>query len=116
MHSTGCDERHARFNDTLYQLEPDTKDAPGALRDLLAVRTIARLTDPGLLGRGPADPARLDEAEDFLLRLRSIVHLERTRNLNILSHELQEKAAQAIEATLCTNLSDDAHKRGPPTA
>ena len=90
------DERHARFNGTLYQLEPDTKDAPGALRDLLAVRTIARLTDPGLLGRGPADPARLDDAEDFLLRVRSVVHLERKRNQNVLSHELQETAAQAL--------------------
>ena len=64
------DERHAKFNGTLYQLEPDTKDSPGALRDLLAVRTIARLTDPALLGHGPADPARLDEAEDFLFRIR----------------------------------------------
>ena len=91
------DERHAKFNDTLYQLEPDTKDAPGALRDLLAVRTIARLTDPELLGHGPADPARLDEAEDFLLRIRSIVHLERKRNQNVLSHDLQEKAAHLLE-------------------
>jgi [protein-PII] uridylyltransferase len=90
---TLIDERHGKFNDTLYQLEPDTKDSPGALRDLLAVRTIARLTDPALLGHGPADPARLDEAEDFLFRIRSIVHLERNRNQNILTHELQEKAA-----------------------
>ncbi len=29
------EERHAKFNATLYQLEPDVKDAPGALRDLL---------------------------------------------------------------------------------
>jgi [protein-PII] uridylyltransferase len=90
---TLIDERHGKFNSTLYQLEPDTKDSPGALRDLLAVRTIARLTDPTLLGHGPADPARLDEAEDFLFRIRSIVHLERNRNQNTLSHELQEKAA-----------------------
>ena len=90
------DDRHEKFNGTLYQLEPDTKDAPGALRDLLAVRTIARLTDPELLGRGPADPARLDDAEDFLLRVRSHVHLERKRNQNVLSHELQETAAQAL--------------------
>jgi len=61
-------------------------------QDLLAVRTIARLTDPALLGHGPADPARLDEAEDFLFRVRSIVHLERNRNQNTLTHELQEKA------------------------
>ena len=90
------DERHAKFNGTLYQLEPDTKDAPGALRDLLAVRTIARLTDPALLGHGPADSARLDEAEDFLLRVRAIVHLEWKRNQNVLNHELQERAAQTL--------------------
>lgn len=93
------DDRHAKFNNTLYQLEPDIKDAPGALRDLLAVRTIARLTDPGLLGHGPADPARLDDAEDFLFRIRSIVHLERNRNQNLLSHELQEKVAQTLAYT-----------------
>src|SRR5437763_15624311 len=40
------DERHARFNDTFYQLEPDAKDAPGALRDVCAARTIAAITDP----------------------------------------------------------------------
>ena len=90
------DDRHAKFNGTPYQLEPDTKDAPGALRDLLAVRTIARLTDPALLGNGPAEPARLDEAEDLLFRIRSILHLERHRNYNLLSHELQEKASQIL--------------------
>src|SRR5688500_12142738 len=52
------EERHAQFNDTLYQLEPDVKEAPGALRDLMAARTIAALTDPLLLQRGPADPGR----------------------------------------------------------
>src|SRR5580704_11387321 len=36
-------ERHARFNDTFYQLEPDVKNAPGALRDLWAARTIGAL-------------------------------------------------------------------------
>jgi [protein-PII] uridylyltransferase len=84
------DDRHAAFNDTLYQLEPDVKDAPGALRDLTALRTIAGLTDAALLDRAPADRATLDEAEDFLLRIRSILHLEARRNRNVLSHELQE--------------------------
>jgi [protein-PII] uridylyltransferase len=96
---TLIDDRHAKFNGTLYQLEPDTKDSPGALRDLLAVRTIARLSDPALLGHGPADPARLDEAEDFLFRVRSIVHHERNRNQNVLSHELQEKSSQLLGYT-----------------
>jgi [protein-PII] uridylyltransferase len=90
------DERHARFNATLYQLEPDVKDAPGALRDLTATRTIALLTDPLLLRRGPADAARFEDAEDFLLRVRSTLHLECGRNQNVLSHELQERTADTL--------------------
>jgi [protein-PII] uridylyltransferase len=90
------EQRHAAFNGTLYQLEPDVKDAPGALRDLAAARTIALLTDPLLLRRGPADPARFDDAEDFLLRVRSTLHLEGERNQNVLSHELQERTADVL--------------------
>jgi [protein-PII] uridylyltransferase len=94
--NTLIDDRYARFNSTLYQLEPDVKEAPGALRDLTAMRWIAALTDPSLLRRGPEDHARLDEAEDFLLRVRSILHFESKRNHNTLSHELQEKAADVL--------------------
>ena len=90
------EERHTKFNATLYQLEPDVKEAPGALRDVMAARTIAALTDPLLLRRGPADPGRFEDAEDFLLRVRSILHLEAGRNQNVLSHELQEKTAEVL--------------------
>jgi [protein-PII] uridylyltransferase len=94
--NTLIEDRYALFNSTLYQLEPDVKEAPGALRDLTAMRWIAALTDPSLLRRGPEDLARLDEAEDFLLRVRSILHLETKRNSNTLSHPLQEKAAELL--------------------
>src|SRR5258706_2169999 len=90
------DEPHASFNDTFYQLEPDVKDAPGALRDLWAARTIAALTDPALLDRGPADRTRLDDAEEFLLRLRSILHVQHKRNKNDLNHEIQEPVATVM--------------------
>jgi len=90
------DERHAQFNDTLYQLEPDIKDAPGALRDIMAARTIASLTDPSLLRQGPEGPERLADAEDFYLRLRSILHLEGKRNQNVLTHSLQERSAEVL--------------------
>jgi [protein-PII] uridylyltransferase len=90
------DVRHAAFNDTLYQLEPDVKEAPGALRDLSATRTIALLTDPLLLRKGPTEPARFDDAEDFLLRVRSILHHEGGRNQNVLGHELQERTAELM--------------------
>ena len=87
------DARHAQFNATLYQLEPDVKDAPGGLRDISAARTVAAVTDPFLLQRGLEDLPRLELAEDFLLRVRSVLHLERHRNDNVLGHELQERLA-----------------------
>jgi [protein-PII] uridylyltransferase len=89
-------DRHARFNDTLYQLEPDVKEAPGGLRDLFGAQAIAKLTDPALLVLGGAGPRALDDAEEFLLRVRSILHLETKRNSNVLSHELQERAAERL--------------------
>lgn len=89
-------ERHARFNDTLYQLEPDVKEAPGALRDLFAAQTIAKLTDPDLLRQGGPDFRVLEDAEEFLLRVRSVLHAETRRHHDVLSHELQEKAADRL--------------------
>jgi len=86
--------RHARFNNTLYQLEPDVKEAPGGLRDLFAAQTIANLTDPALLGH--TQPRAIEEAEEFLLRVRSILHLEARRHHNVLSHELQERVASRM--------------------
>ncbi|HUC33620.1 MAG TPA: HD domain-containing protein, partial [Ilumatobacteraceae bacterium] len=40
--------------------------------------------------------ARFDDAEDFLLRVRSILHLEAGRNQNVLGHELQERTAELM--------------------
>src|SRR5947207_12929045 len=90
------DERYGLFNSTLYQLEPDVKESPGALRDLTAARWIAALTDPSLLQRGVEDPSKIEHAEDFLLRVRSILHLESERNHNQLTHQLQERAADVL--------------------
>jgi [protein-PII] uridylyltransferase len=89
------DERHARFNDTFYQLEPDVKEAPGALRDVAAARTLVEASDPQLLRR-TGEAARLAQAEDFLLKVRALLHLERRRNDNVLSHELQETLSEQL--------------------
>ena len=89
-------ERHAKFNDTLYQLEPDVKEAPGALRDLFGARTIAKITDPALLSQGGSAGRALDDAEEFLFRVRSILHLEAKRHHNVLSHELQEIVSERL--------------------
>lgn len=90
-------DRHRQFNATIYQLEPDVKEAPGALRDVSAIRIFGGLTPAATARALPAASGRLDEAldeaEEFLLRIRSLLHLENTRNLNGLSHEQQEAIA-----------------------
>jgi [protein-PII] uridylyltransferase len=88
------DERHATFNDTVYQLEPDIKSAPGGLRDIAAARHIRLLKPGGADVEHDRAARQLHDAEEFLLRVRSILHLESTRDVNVLTHELQEKVAE----------------------
>jgi [protein-PII] uridylyltransferase len=88
------DERHTPFNDTVYQLEPDIKSAPGGLRDIAATRHIRLLKPGGTEVELERAARQLQEAEDFLQRIRSILHLESGRDVNLLTHELQEKVAE----------------------
>ena len=89
--------RHGQYNDTFYQLEPDVKESPGGLRDLFGAQAIAKLSDPDLLQRGGAGPHALDDAEEFLFRVRSVLHLETGRHQDVLSHELQERVADRLQ-------------------
>jgi [protein-PII] uridylyltransferase len=89
-------ERHQQFNNTLYQLEPDVKSAPGGLRDMVAVRHLRLLRPDAASRENGAAMGRLDEAEDFVLRIRSVLHLHSGRDLNHLTHELQEKVAETL--------------------
>ncbi len=88
------DERHTSFNDTVYQLEPDIKSAPGGLRDIAATRHIRVLKPGGTDAEHDRAARQLQEAEEFFQRVRSILHLESTRDVNVLTHELQEKVAE----------------------
>ena len=90
------ESRQAQFNGTIYQLEPDIKNAPGSLRDITAIRYLQTLGGERL----EADRARtagvLQESEDFLLRIRAVLHAESGRDANTLTHELQERVAEAM--------------------
>jgi [protein-PII] uridylyltransferase len=93
---TLTDQRHSEFQDTLYQLEPDVKDGPGALRDIWATRMLLRLGgDRRKTPRAPAGD-RMSDAEEFFMRLRSGLHVDAGRNANVLSYELQEKAVERL--------------------
>jgi [protein-PII] uridylyltransferase len=78
-------ERHTRFQDTIYHLEPNVKDAPGGLRDLQVLRWFARL--------GAGDTAALPDSK-VLFEIRCFLHYLAGRDDNKLSFERQDELAQ----------------------
>ncbi len=94
-------ERYARFNDTPFALEPNSKESPGGLRDLQVILWVARAANLGTqwqdlarAGLVAADEARqLARAELFLRHLRIRLHLLAGRREDRLSFELQESLA-----------------------
>jgi [protein-PII] uridylyltransferase len=91
------ESRHAQFNGTIYQLEPDIKNAPGGLRDIAAIRYLQTLGGERLESDRARSAATVQDAEDFLLRARAVLHAESGRDANVLTHELQERVADALD-------------------
>jgi len=82
--------RYAQFGHTIFQLEPDLKEAPGGLRDIHWSGWVRKslgnsnghTTSRGLL--------------DFHHRIRNFLHFNSTRNFNVLSFEFQEQIANKL--------------------
>jgi [protein-PII] uridylyltransferase len=101
--------RGDRFGSCAADLEPDLKEGRGGLRDLLVPRWVGRalfsagssstLVDRGLLRSREAEV--LEEAEEFVTRVRSALHLETGRRSDRLVQDLQAPMAEAFgyEAT-----------------
>ncbi len=83
-------ERHKKFGDTLFHLEPNIKECPGGLRDVHVCAWITTLRGAG---------ATLSEEEDlrapveFLTRLRCFLHYRHERDDNALDWQAQDAAA-----------------------
>jgi [protein-PII] uridylyltransferase len=96
--------RHERFGGSVYLLEPDVKEGEGGLRDIHTARWIARvchgaksLDEVARVGMVRAsDVARLNEAQDFLLRVRNQLHFSAGAHQDQLTFEEQEKTAAAL--------------------
>src|SRR5436309_6265608 len=81
--------RYKEFGETIFQLEPDLKDAPGGLRDVHWsgwVRKALEFTS-GCLPDG---------ALGLHLCIRNFLHFHSGRNFNVLSFEFQEQIAQKL--------------------
>ncbi|OOG60407.1 [protein-PII] uridylyltransferase [Rhodanobacter sp. C03] len=98
------DARHARYDDTAYNLEPNLKDGPGGLRTLDSLRWLGRRLAhaddlSGMVAEGLLDPAEqfaLEQSEATLRRYRYALHLEAGRPEERLLFDYQRALAARL--------------------
>jgi len=98
------EHRHARFNDTAYNLEPNIKESPGGLRDLQTILWIARslrlggdwqcLGNAGLITQHEARQIRRHELHLQMLRVR--LHYLANRREDRLIFDFQNDLARQL--------------------
>ena len=97
------DNRHAKFNDTTYNLEPNIKESPGGLRDL---HMILWLSQSQQLGKSWADLARNNIIT--LAEMRQIKRHERNlQNLRIRLHYLAKRREDRLLFDFQNELAND---------
>jgi [protein-PII] uridylyltransferase len=97
-------QRHTRFQDTPFALEPNCKESPGGLRDLQVLLWVARAGSLGAswaeLARNglmtPAEAAELLRAERLLKLIRARLHILAGRREDRIVFDLQHALAGAF--------------------
>jgi [protein-PII] uridylyltransferase len=97
-------QRHSRFEDTPYSLEPNVKESPGGLRDLHLLLWVARAAGVGqgwrdLASKGLVTSAELRQLhynERQLKRIRAALHAVAGRREDRLVFDLQAQVAHML--------------------
>ncbi len=101
------EQRHTKYQDTPYSLEPNCKESPGGLRDLQVILWISRAAGLGttwreLAARGVItreEAAMLAKREALLRAIRVRMHLIAGRRQDLLLFDYQEQLAQGFGYT-----------------
>ena len=97
-------QRHTKFEDTPYALEPNCKESPGGLRDLQVILWVAKAAGLGdnwkaLAQNGLATPFEVRQIlnnEALLLQIRARLHLLARRREDRLIFDLQNAVAETF--------------------
>lgn len=97
-------ERHRKYGDTAYHLEPNVKEGPGGLRDIqmigwigkthFSLHRLSELVEAGLMNSG--EYTRLKSAQSFLWKVRFSLHLLTGRAEDRLLFENQKAIAELL--------------------
>ncbi len=97
-------ERHHRYHDTAYNLEPNVKASPGGLRDIqmigwvakrhFGVATLGELVEHRFLTQGQL--RRLNEGQAFLWRIRFALHVLTGRREDRIVFDHQTRLAEML--------------------
>jgi [protein-PII] uridylyltransferase len=99
-------ERHKKYGDTLFHLEPSIKDCPGGLRDVHVCGWLTKLAataKPGSAGWSNSGAAATRDREEFrqavgfLSTVRCFLHYRHERDDNTLDWQAQDAAAREHE-------------------
>ncbi len=102
--SEECRQRHSTFANTVNLMEPNVKESPGGLRDYhtalwlgmaaYEADSLADLVNHGVLTQ--AGQSAVEDALDFMFRVRNALHYHYGRKNDLLSVDVQEKLAAAL--------------------
>lgn len=98
------EQRHRKYNKTVFLQEPNVKNGCGGLRDYQSLLWMARVRRGIRSTQGlqeaqfltPTERKQLDQAYDFLLRVRTELHYLQKRGGDILTLQLQGKIANSF--------------------
>jgi [protein-PII] uridylyltransferase len=114
-------ERHKKYGDTLFHLEPSIKDCPGGLRDVHVCGWLATLAQyasgprqnvTGASSNGntqPGDQEEFQRAVEFLYTVRCFLHYRHERDDNTLDWLAQDAAAKHLMGSERRRTSRDGH-------
>ena len=103
-------DRHAKFGNTYYHLEPNVKETPGGLRDYQLICWLDQLRDADSLHLASGEPEPdLQQAFRFQARLRCYLHCQYGRDKNVLTFDAQDAIAEQWYRTPLPGGEDAAH-------
>ena len=107
--------RHRKFRDSAYQLEPNIKESPGGLRDLHMIRWLSISQDKGSTFKEMYENDLINKIEFKKIQLHEIKITKRRILLHILSKRIEDRLVFDLQNELAERLGLKNYKNKKPS-